>query len=262
MVEYLKCICMNRKTKSTLNYIGAGALAAGAIAAAPMTGGASLYAMPLASTWAQNTANRQAIDEQNEYNSPSSQMARYRDAGLNPNLIYSQGNPGNQSSPVSLGVPELDPMGPRGTKRDWENVRWMRWMNESNAEAAWQRANLIEEQRHLTGTKQIGELTRNTLLEADLPYARGNALERYRGNKAKAEILLSEVNLKSAQLANFQMDNRIKSEVLRDKMYTNWMKQFGIERSDNIFLRGGARVWHQFQPALRKAWMDNQKSKR
>lgn len=28
----------------------------------------------------------------NEYNSPSSQMARYRDAGLNPNLIYGQQN--------------------------------------------------------------------------------------------------------------------------------------------------------------------------
>lgn len=29
---------------------------------------------------------------QNEYNSPSAQMARFRDAGLNPNLIYGQSN--------------------------------------------------------------------------------------------------------------------------------------------------------------------------
>lgn len=34
---------------------------------------------------------------QNEYNSPSSQMARYQAAGLNPLLIYGQGNPGNAS---------------------------------------------------------------------------------------------------------------------------------------------------------------------
>lgn len=31
---------------------------------------------------------------QNEYNSPSAQMARFRDAGLNPNLIYGQTNEG------------------------------------------------------------------------------------------------------------------------------------------------------------------------
>lgn len=30
-----------------------------------------------------------------EYNSPKNQMARYREAGLNPNLIYGQGTPGN-----------------------------------------------------------------------------------------------------------------------------------------------------------------------
>ena len=35
---------------------------------------------------------------QNEYNSPASQMQRWNDAGLNPNLIYSQGTPGNASS--------------------------------------------------------------------------------------------------------------------------------------------------------------------
>lgn len=35
---------------------------------------------------------------QNAYNSPSSQMARFKDAGLNPNLIYGQGSNGNSNS--------------------------------------------------------------------------------------------------------------------------------------------------------------------
>lgn len=35
---------------------------------------------------------------QNEYNLPSAQMERFRQAGLNPHLIYSQGNAGNASS--------------------------------------------------------------------------------------------------------------------------------------------------------------------
>lgn len=37
---------------------------------------------------------------QNEYNTPSNQMKRFQEAGLNPHLIYGQGNSGN-ASPVS-----------------------------------------------------------------------------------------------------------------------------------------------------------------
>lgn len=65
----------------------------------------------------QNLQNEKFIQAQNSYNSPVAQMARFQDAGLNPNLIYGQGNPGNQSSPQQaadikpvdygkMGVPE------------------------------------------------------------------------------------------------------------------------------------------------------------
>lgn len=40
----------------------------------------------------------------NLYNSPAAQMARFKAGGLNPNLIYGQGNPGNQS-----GTPQYHP---------------------------------------------------------------------------------------------------------------------------------------------------------
>ena len=50
----------------------------------------------------QNEFNLEMWHRQNEYNSPIQQMARYQEAGLNPNLIYSQGSPGNsQSMPTS-----------------------------------------------------------------------------------------------------------------------------------------------------------------
>jgi len=38
-------------------------------------------------------------NRQNMYNSPEAQMQRFLAAGLNPHLIYGQGNPGNASSP-------------------------------------------------------------------------------------------------------------------------------------------------------------------
>lgn len=46
-------------------------------------------------------AQRSLIDEQNKYNSPQAQMDRFKQAGLNPHLIYGQGSPGQQPSPGS-----------------------------------------------------------------------------------------------------------------------------------------------------------------
>lgn len=54
----------------------------------------------------QNQFNLEMWNLQNEYNSPQAQMKRYEEAGLNPALIYSQGNPGNAATAPVKGVPE------------------------------------------------------------------------------------------------------------------------------------------------------------
>lgn len=48
----------------------------------------------------QADANERYLQNQLSYNTPSAQMGRFQEAGLNPNLIYGQGNPGNQSTPL------------------------------------------------------------------------------------------------------------------------------------------------------------------
>lgn len=45
---------------------------------------------------------------QNQYNSPSAQMSRFAAAGLNPKLIYGQGNAGNASSHPQYNAPKLE----------------------------------------------------------------------------------------------------------------------------------------------------------
>lgn len=45
---------------------------------------------------------------QNEYNTPAAQMQRFKDAGLNPNLIYGQGNAGNAQQISSYQAPKVD----------------------------------------------------------------------------------------------------------------------------------------------------------
>lgn len=74
----------------------------------------------LGSTILTNRANRklaeysyqqqqQMIKEQNEYNSPAAQMKRYQEAGLNPNLIYGNGqsSAGNQSEIAKYQAPTM-----------------------------------------------------------------------------------------------------------------------------------------------------------
>lgn len=53
--------------------------------------------------------NQDAISKQNEYNTPANQMARYRAAGLNPNLIYGNGqsSAGNQQSAAEYRAPDI-----------------------------------------------------------------------------------------------------------------------------------------------------------
>lgn len=63
----------------------------------------------LSMMWSKNMYKRQRKDAlefwnmQNEYNSPVAQMARFKAAGLNPNLIYGQGNSGNAQA---ISVPD------------------------------------------------------------------------------------------------------------------------------------------------------------
>jgi hypothetical protein len=55
----------------------------------------------------QREADKQNIrfwNMQNKYNTPLAQMQRFKDAGLNPNLIYGKGTPG-QASPVAPSKP-------------------------------------------------------------------------------------------------------------------------------------------------------------
>lgn len=48
------------------------------------------------------------IGELNKYNSPKSQMERFMEAGLNKNLIYTQGNAGNQTMIPKYNAPQIN----------------------------------------------------------------------------------------------------------------------------------------------------------
>ena len=54
----------------------------------------------------QNQYNIDMWKMQADYNSPQAQMQRFKDAGLNPNLVYGQGSDGNMSTAPQMVTPE------------------------------------------------------------------------------------------------------------------------------------------------------------
>lgn len=94
------------------NIIGsAGGVAGSLINGAFSLGGAALqhkYNKEMASI--QNQYYIDMWKMNNEYNTPANQMARMKDAGLNPNLMYSQGTTGNSSSPPQQVAPNVPDM--------------------------------------------------------------------------------------------------------------------------------------------------------
>lgn len=73
--------------------------------------------------WSEQMYQRQYADNlafwamQNEYNSPQAQMRRFQEAGLNPNLIYGQGNSGNAGAVQTPDIQGTDQRSP-----EWGNA--------------------------------------------------------------------------------------------------------------------------------------------
>ena len=74
-----------------------------------------------------NEWNMQQWQRENEYNAPAQQMARLEAAGLNPNLMYGQGNTGTASK-LTAEVPQ----GVAPAYRDWETDRKSTRLNSSH----------------------------------------------------------------------------------------------------------------------------------
>lgn len=199
---------------------------------------------------------REMIAEQNEYNSPANQMSRYQEAGLNPNLVYSQGQPGQQSSTASYQPSrgEFHPMAIPDILSMYQNFQ----MNQAQVDSV--RAN-TENVRQRT----INEAERNFLLriqgktgEVDLkqkeylyPYQAAIVGNQARASEAKlaqewqrvtnlaqtGQMQVLEQEYKRKAMTAVDLDNeKREAEILYRKYQNQWAKA-GITSSDNLILR-------------------------
>lgn len=189
-------------------------------------------------------AQQQLINQQNSYNTPSAQMQRLGNAGLNPHLMYGQGSVGNQ--PTAGAAPSLnavDFMGfgsrigdqaRQGVQDALGNRLTMSQIEATNATTR-QKGAQIELNR-----LQAQVLAKNPLLDdagfkATIDGLRASAeLKTNQGKLAgtQADIadkasghtvakIFNEVNLLEQRFRLGELDAKIKAEVLKSKEFQN-----------------------------------------
>lgn len=111
----------------------------------------------------------------NQYNSPTEQMKRFKEAGLNPMLVYQQGTPGNSNSPANLG--QMQSFNYQPTKDLATKIN-------AASEVIGMVSNLAQNVASIWGSGYDLQLKKNEVIESDfnkslmnyaLPYEVGNA---------------------------------------------------------------------------------------
>lgn len=160
------------------------------------------YNLMLART--QNQWNIEQWQRENDYNSPTAQMARYRAAGLNPDLIYGQQNLSASSPTLTSGAPSTpQDMSPIG-----EKYRSFGEATKAMAESQLLQAQ-IDNLNADTGQKKAG--TDKTIVETEA-LTIDNLTRAARNNQALQigdTVLI--LNKKAAALSDAQKENLIQT---------------------------------------------------
>lgn len=185
--------------------------------------------------------DQQAIDRQNAYNSPIQQMARYKEAGLNPNMIYgSGGSAGNQTEVPRFDAPRVNFENPlQGAISTYFDAR-LKTAQQDNLE---QQALLTQAQVEHEKTKQLETLLNIDKKQLDNDFAR----DTY---DMRVYSLLLDLNQKDANIRNTeQVTSNLKKQAVVIENTGNQILQ-SIEESKQRVTESQFRVLKLFQEFL------------
>ncbi len=211
--------------------------------------------------------------KQNRYNSPAAQMSRFKAAGLNPHLIYGQGNPGNAGAVQSYNranvASALDNM-PRG--QAIANYTGMMSANVQRSQiAVFQQdafMKAIESMNKAISGKRVklDYETASKLQGTQIAAAKAN-LERLTteitGNKLRNELQeklnpkqLKKVDLEIKKIAQEILHTKAKTltekQIKRLKKLEYELKDQGIDTSGGFMSRVLQLLFRQLRPDLTK----------
>ena len=185
----------------------------------------------------QRDLDKEMWDYQNAYNTPAQQMARFKDAGLNPALMYGQGTPGNANSHVQSKFQELRPhMGPTDIAQTTAAGVQMSLANAQRKQ--------IEENTMYTKIKGANE-TKN--------YQYQNALAAQQARKLREETL-TEVQNRALLIAQ---EDKVKAEKANidllaaiNREDANWLKDNKTSKYEHGIIRAIKSVLGDTKKAL------------
>lgn len=232
----------------------------------------------------QNDYNQRLWNQENAYNSPMAQMQRFKEAGLNPNLIYGQSNMGGsmatanlesteyRSSKIDSHAPQQwQPRAPQFDLQDgvmaYLNFRQMSAQT-NNLE---QQNKVLEEEafnKQIQGIRLLQDVNKADFDQGISRELRDNTIEMANQqarklkvendlalNRDQREAAMNASNLQEAlkrmklldgQLTSQQIDQQLKKADLELKELDLNLKQMGIQPGDNIFFRVLGQLYNKF----------------
>lgn len=198
-------------------------------------------------------------NRQNEYNSPKNQMARFKEAGLNPHLIYGQTNtaPAVRSSSLDtpkLQAPQIDTnVNPILTALQIENMKKQGALMDAqaiktNAETDWKNLNTkflqdvipYKAEQEFQRGLLLGAQTRTELQNTELRAKQREKMEQdIRNTKLQASNIIAQTALSQTKksellqmIENLKVTERLLGEKVKSEQYLNSIQQklqsFGI----------------------------------
>lgn len=199
---------------------------------------------------------------QNAYNSPSAQMERYQEAGLNPNLIYGNGaSAGNASSAPSYNAPRIDEhyQLPNFSNLGVEMINLYQGYQMNKAQI-----DNVKAQTAATQQRTLNDSIQNAILQSELVpkaerakwiaenyhlFGQGIELKEYALPIQKLyqeQIRWNQMQELLNQAKEVTTQTKIKTSIMNEdllfKQYENDLRKMGITSSDHPALRVMVRL--------------------
>lgn len=221
--------------------------------------------------------NERLQREQREYDSPQSQMARYRAAGLNPNLIYGGGS-GSSGGTFAITAPGIAPTRVDAPDASYPDVA--RSFLEAGQTLA--QTNLTEYKLHSEAAKAAVAKAQEELIRSNPmldPHVRQSVVfemeatanrkaqeERYIAdfapgekktraemrydlgqNKVESDItgILADLGVTNKKGELLEIDKKIKNEILQSKQFENALKKIQVD-----WMKDGDITWQHIYQGL------------
>jgi hypothetical protein len=219
----------------------------------------------------QNRKNREWQEEMwnknNAYNTPTMQMARFKEAGLNPHLIYGQGNSGNSGGPPSL--PPQRPEGQlnfgdaiasyvanRKQQTEIDNMKKAQEVMEADktlkdaqtvntlsSSAKTQQETVQASELFDTVSAQAQANLRNTTLQTSKIQADiDNTLQSTKLSQTQQSQLKQSIEESRSRIQNMKVENDLKGQEVELKKLELELNKKGIMKSDPAYMRIMSRV--------------------